>query len=502
MLLEMAAEGCPDRVAFGGSRPNSLHPYKQLLTRARRLGAGWPPPVRARRVRRRVLRDRPRPVLRGGSGRAALRPAQLPAARRRLRACARRARPGRRHRGASASALRAPTCRGSPSLGPEELPSGPLTEPRAPGGGDIAVLLFTSGTTGAPKAAVLRHRNLASYIFGSVEFGGAGEDEAALVSVPPYHIAGDRGAAVVGLRRPPRRAAPSFDPRPGSTRSRAERVTHAMVVPTMLGRILDVVDARRARACRRCAPSRTAAADAACPSIERAMRLLPRRRLRQRLRAHRDQLDDRRARPRRPPRRAFASDDPAVRRRLGSVGRAAAGVELDDPRRRRARRVAAGRARRDLRARRAGLGRVPRSRRASTTTAGSRPATPASSTPTATSSSTAALDDVIVRGGENLSPGEIEDVLRRHPRRRGGRGRRHRRRRVGRGGRRRGRAAPRRARSPRTSCGTGCGRSCARHGPRAHRVPRRAALQRDRQAAAPGAARRAGCPMRPCSRCG
>src|SRR5581483_6869534 len=55
---------------------------------------------------------------------------------------------------------------------------------------DIAVLLYTSGTTGEPKAAVLRHRHLASYVISTVEFMNAEEDEAALVSVPPYHIAG------------------------------------------------------------------------------------------------------------------------------------------------------------------------------------------------------------------------------------------------------------------------------------------------------------------------
>ena len=35
---------------------------------------------------------------------------------------------------------------------------------------DIAVLLFTSGTTGAPKAAILRQKHLVSYILGAVEF--------------------------------------------------------------------------------------------------------------------------------------------------------------------------------------------------------------------------------------------------------------------------------------------------------------------------------------------
>ncbi|MEI9984212.1 MAG: class I adenylate-forming enzyme family protein [Aliidongia sp.] len=67
-------------------------------------------------------------------------------------------------------------------------PAEPLSgsdEPR-----DVAVQLFTSGTTGQPKAAILRHGNLTAYILGAVEFGSAEEDEATLVSVPPYHIAG------------------------------------------------------------------------------------------------------------------------------------------------------------------------------------------------------------------------------------------------------------------------------------------------------------------------
>jgi len=60
----------------------------------------------------------------------------------------------------------------------------------------IAVLLMTSGTTAAPKSAVLRHRHLMSYIFGSVDFASAEDSEATIVSIPPYHI-----AAVANLRR-------------------------------------------------------------------------------------------------------------------------------------------------------------------------------------------------------------------------------------------------------------------------------------------------------------
>ena len=54
----------------------------------------------------------------------------------------------------------------------------------------VAVELFTSGTTGEPKSAVLKHKNLMAYILGTVEFMSAEEEESVLLSVPPYHIAG------------------------------------------------------------------------------------------------------------------------------------------------------------------------------------------------------------------------------------------------------------------------------------------------------------------------
>ncbi|MBL8776890.1 MAG: long-chain fatty acid--CoA ligase [Acidimicrobiales bacterium] len=108
-----------------------------------------------------------------------------------------------------------------------------------------AVLLYTSGTTAAPKAAVLRHRHLTSYIIGTVEFGGAGEHETVLVSVPPYHIAGIAnllsnlyaGRRIVYLTQ--------FDARGWVDAVRREQVTNAMVVPTMLSRICDIVEADR-----------------------------------------------------------------------------------------------------------------------------------------------------------------------------------------------------------------------------------------------------------------
>ncbi len=103
----------------------------------------------------------------------------------------------------------------------------------------VAVQLFTSGTTGTPKAAVLRHKNIVSYVLGSVEFGCAGEDDAVLVSVPPYHIAGISAviSAVFACRRVV--LLPSFDAATWLELARKEHVSNAFLVPTMLVRIVD-----------------------------------------------------------------------------------------------------------------------------------------------------------------------------------------------------------------------------------------------------------------------
>ena len=110
-----------------------------------------------------------------------------------------------------------------------------------PGEG-VCIQLFTSGTTAAPKAAILAHSNLVSYILGTVEFGSAEESEATLVSVPPYHIAGI--AALVSSIYAQRRVVllPAFAPEDWLKLVEAEKVTNAFVVPTMLGRIIQALD--------------------------------------------------------------------------------------------------------------------------------------------------------------------------------------------------------------------------------------------------------------------
>lgn len=107
--------------------------------------------------------------------------------------------------------------------------------------GAVAIELFTSGTTGEPKSAILRHDNLMAYILGSVEFMSAGEDEATLISVPPYHIAGI--SAVLSSTYAGRKMVqlPNFSAEKWIALAKEEAVTHAFLVPTMLQHIVEHV---------------------------------------------------------------------------------------------------------------------------------------------------------------------------------------------------------------------------------------------------------------------
>lgn len=109
----------------------------------------------------------------------------------------------------------------------------------------VAVVLFTSGTTSRPKAVELTHNNLTSYVTGTVEFDSAETDDAALICVPPYHIAGV-GAALSNLYAGRKMVyLTNFDPQEWIRLVRSERVTTATLVPTMLDRIITVLEGTR-----------------------------------------------------------------------------------------------------------------------------------------------------------------------------------------------------------------------------------------------------------------
>ncbi|MGE2816847.1 class I adenylate-forming enzyme family protein [Mycobacterium heidelbergense] len=106
----------------------------------------------------------------------------------------------------------------------------------------VAIVLFTSGTTSQPKAVELSHNNLTSYVTGTVEFESAAPDDAALICVPPYHIAGI-SAALSNLYAGRKMVyLPSFDADEWVRLIKAENVTTATVVPTMLDRIVTVLE--------------------------------------------------------------------------------------------------------------------------------------------------------------------------------------------------------------------------------------------------------------------
>jgi len=284
-------------------------------------------------------------------------------------------------------------------------------EPPIPGDDprEVAVQLFTSGTTGKPKAAILRHENLSSYIFGTIEFACAEEDDAIVVTVPPYHIAGI--SAVLSSTYACRRMVQldGFEAGSWLAACRAEKVSNAFLVPTMLQRIVDHL-AERNEAVNMPALRALAYGGGKMPlaTIQKAMALFPGVDFTNAYGLTETSStiavltpDDHRA--------AATSSDPAVRRRLGSVGKpGAVEIEIRDD---------DGKV---LGAEEAGLVFVRGPQVSGEYLSLGSQLDAEGWFPTKDCGYLDAegylfldgrSDDVIVRGGENISPGEIEDVL-------------------------------------------------------------------------------------------
>jgi acyl-CoA synthetase (AMP-forming)/AMP-acid ligase II len=275
-----------------------------------------------------------------------------------------------------------------------------------------AAILFTSGTTSEPKGVLLDHGHLFNYVIQTVEFGSAGDHDAALVSVPPYHVAGVgsilsnvfAGRRVVYL--------PEFSPSAWLETVRQQSVTQAMLVPTMMSRIVDELGTAPAAL-----PTLRAVAygGAAMPRsvLERALKALPDVEFTNAygltetsstiaLLAPKDH------------RVAMISRDEGVRARLGSAGRPVPGVELQII---------------DELGEKCVTGQVGelivRGPQVSGTYLDTVSAVDADGWFHTRDQARldddgylfvlGRLDDTIIRGGENIAPAEIESVLRGHP---------------------------------------------------------------------------------------
>ena len=277
---------------------------------------------------------------------------------------------------------------------------------------DVGVLLFTSGTTGTPKAAVLRHRHLVSYIVSSVEFMAAAEDDAALVCVPPYHIAGIAAAlsSVYAGRRVVQLA--NFSADAWIETARAERISTAFVVPTMLARIVAALEGEKTANMPHLQSLSYGGGKMPLSVIESAMALFPDTDFTNAYGLTETSStitvlgpEEHRA--------AMAATDEAGRRRLVSVGVPLPGVELEI-RDEEGAPLGAG-MRGEVHVRGEQVSGEYEGRASTVDADGWFPTRDAGfQDEEGYLFLDGRADDVIVRGGENMSPGEIEDVLLEH----------------------------------------------------------------------------------------
>jgi long-chain acyl-CoA synthetase len=110
-------------------------------------------------------------------------------------------------------------------------PADPATETA---GSDIALQLYTSGTTGLPKGAMISHDNLAALLSDDGPNWGMDATSTSLLVMPLFHIAG-AGWGLVGMARGARTViAREFDPAKVLAGLEDEHVTHTFFVPVML----------------------------------------------------------------------------------------------------------------------------------------------------------------------------------------------------------------------------------------------------------------------------
>jgi acyl-CoA synthetase (AMP-forming)/AMP-acid ligase II len=107
---------------------------------------------------------------------------------------------------------------------------------------DMTILMYTAGTTGRPKGVPMIHNSFGVYVLENVDPASPDVEEKNLLTVPLYHVAGFQallaavygGRTVVMMRQ--------FEVKDWLEAVQREKVNRAMLVPTMLKRVIDHPD--------------------------------------------------------------------------------------------------------------------------------------------------------------------------------------------------------------------------------------------------------------------
>ena len=115
----------------------------------------------------------------------------------------------------------------------------PEFEPPETDDEDTSILMYTSGTTALPKAVMLTYNDFTAYVCSNVELADGTPRGTALLCVPLYHIAGATNIMTSMFTGRRLVLLPQFDPKTWLETVARERVTHAFLVPTMVKQLID-----------------------------------------------------------------------------------------------------------------------------------------------------------------------------------------------------------------------------------------------------------------------
>jgi acyl-CoA synthetase (AMP-forming)/AMP-acid ligase II len=104
---------------------------------------------------------------------------------------------------------------------------------------DVSVLMYTSGTTSLPKGVMLSFRDFTAYVTANVEMADGSDRGTFLVCAPFYHIAGTTAMMTNLWTGRKMVVMPQFDSKAWLELVQKEAVTHAFIVPTMMKQVLD-----------------------------------------------------------------------------------------------------------------------------------------------------------------------------------------------------------------------------------------------------------------------